>query len=146
MFILGFTTISMWFIVLVLSIYIISEINDFSVVELFTLQMPVHPYEEKCVVVNEKITDDYRQPSTTKGDLMTKDNTLIKESEPSIASSSSTLTNSYVHKPTALKTKESDLFFDIQFETVQLDLMLPSTSELIGTKRKKNKNVFHHVY
>lgn len=132
----------MWFLVLVLSVYIISEINDFSMSELFTLQVPVHPYEEKCMVVNEKVPN-----STIKGDPMTKlENTLIKESEPSIASSSSTLTNDYIHKPSALKTKQNDLFFDIQFENVQLDLMLPSTSELIGTKRKKNKNTFHHVY
>ncbi|KAL9548558.1 hypothetical protein MBANPS3_005628 [Mucor bainieri] len=52
------------------------------------------------------------------------------------------------HQPQKLKPVKSikSWNFDFSFEPIQIDLMLPSTSELIGTKKKKNTGTNPYRY
>ncbi|KAI8644886.1 hypothetical protein BD408DRAFT_441424 [Parasitella parasitica] len=158
MFVVGFIAIAVWLATLIVSIYSLSQLNNFSAGGLFTLQAPVHPYEDVKV---KSDSDDYKQNPVT-DDKFTKIEAIVVttaapeggatrgiqqqqqkkqgEKESRKIATADDLQHNQPQEMKPAKTVKS-WNFDFSFEPIHLDLMLPSTSELIGSRKKKISNI-----
>ncbi|GAN06755.1 hypothetical protein MAM1_0135d06245 [Mucor ambiguus] len=184
MIVVGFITIIVWFMTLIISIYALSEINNFTIGDLFIMQAPVHPYQDVKVQVNCEDYTKRSNPVEEKQSITTtttiKNEAFVTTAEPEkviIANEGETKELHYKqqqhkqpqqqkqgergfrksvvvahdlqhHQPQELKPVISikSWVYDFSFEPIQIDLMLPSTSELIGTKKKKNNSTNPYRY
>lgn len=161
---------------LILSVYAIAELNSFAIADLFTMQTPVHPYQDVKVQINH---EDYKRSDPVEEILSTttrKNEAFVttvasekliiankgetkelhhkqqqqqhkqpqqqKQGERVFRKSVVVADDMQYHQPQEMKPAKSTKSrnFDFSFEPIQIDLMLPSTSELIGSKKKKNHN------
>lgn len=169
--------IIVWLMTLAVSIYALSELNNFAIGDLFVMQAPVHPYQDVKIQVN---SEDYKHSDPVKEDMqsttmttITKKEAFVTKAEPEVIVANEGETNElhYTqkqhkqgergfrksvaiaddlqhHQPQELKPVKSikSWNFDFSFDPIQIDLMLPSTSELIGTKKKKSNSTNPYRY
>ncbi|CEP16824.1 hypothetical protein [Parasitella parasitica] len=158
----GFIAIAIWLVTLAVSVYSLSRLGNFSVGGLLTLQAPVHPYEDVKVKGDPTgDSDDYKQYPVI-DDKFTKTEAIVVttaapegeatrqiqqqqqkkqgEKESRKIAAADDLQHSQPQEMKPAKTVKS-WNFDFSFEPIHLDLMLPSTSELIGSRKKKMSNI-----
>ncbi|KAL7324549.1 hypothetical protein PS15p_209728 [Mucor circinelloides] len=169
----GFVTIIVWLMTLIVSVYALAGLNNFTIADLFTMQTPVHPYQDVKVQINH---EDYKRSDPVEEILSTttmKNEAFVttvesekviianegetkelhhkqqhkqpqqqKQGERGFRKSVVVADDMQHHQPQEIKPAKSTKSrnFDFSFEPIQIDLMLPSTSELIGSKKKKNNN------
>lgn len=164
---------------LIVSIYALSELNNFAIGDLFVMQAPIHPYQDVKIQVNRE--DDKHNgymgevqsitvPTTTKNEAFvtkaepekviianqgeakelhyTQQQQKQKQGEKGSRKSVVIADDLQHHQPQELKPVKSikSWNFDFSFEPLQIDLMLPSTSELTGSRKKKTNSTNPYRY
>ncbi|KAL0138234.1 hypothetical protein V8B55DRAFT_1391565 [Mucor lusitanicus] len=179
MIVVGFVAIIVWLMALIVSIYALSELNNFAIGDLFVMQAPIHPYQDVKIQVNRE--DDKHNgymgevqsitvPTTTKNEAFvtkaepekviianqgeakelhyTQQQQKQKQGEKGSRKSVVIADDLQHHQPQELKPVKSikSWNFDFSFEPLQIDLMLPSTSELTGSRKKKTNSTNPYRY